>query len=134
VKKAIEIIKGLTTEPEVGAIYKGTIKGIREDLGAFVEILPGAEALLHISEIAHTRIAKVSDVLKEGEVIEVKVISSDRDGKIRLSRRELIPFPEGEEGERAKARLQQAREGGDRPPRRDGGRGDRRGPPRGRDR
>ena len=98
VKKAIDIIKGLTTEPEVGAIYKGTIRGIREDLGAFVEILPGAEALLHISEIAHTRIAKVSDVLKEGEIIEVKVISADRDGKIRLSRRELVPFPEGEEG------------------------------------
>ena len=133
VKKAIEIIKGLTTEPEVGAIYKGTVKGIREDLGAFVEILPGAEALLHISEIAHTRIAKVSDVLKEGEVIEVKVISSDRDGKIRLSRRELIPFPEGEEGERAKERIRIAREEGARPPRRDGGgRGDRRGPPRGR--
>jgi polyribonucleotide nucleotidyltransferase len=135
VKKAIEIIKGLTTEPEVGAIYKGTVKGIREDLGAFVEILPGAEALLHISEIAHTRIAKVSDVLKEGDVIEVKVISSDRDGKIRLSRRELVPFPEGEEGERAKERLKIAREDGGRPPRRDGpggGRGDRRGPPRGR--
>jgi len=135
VKKAIEIIKGLTTEPEVGAIYKGTVKGIREDLGAFVEILPGAEALLHISEIAHTRIAKVSDVLKEGDVIDVKVISADRDGKIRLSLRELVPFPEGEEGERAKARLQQAREEGGRPPRRDGpggGRGDRRGPPRGR--
>ncbi len=120
VKKAIEIIKGLTTEPEVGAIYKGTIKGIREDLGAFVEILPGTEALLHISEIAHTRIAKVSDVLKEGEIIEVKVISADRDGKIRLSRRELVAFPEGEEGERAKERIKQAREGGDRPPRRDG--------------
>jgi len=131
VKKAIEIIKGLTTEPEVGAVYKGTVKGIREDLGAFVEILPGSEALLHISEIAHTRIAKVSDVLKEGDVIEVKVISADRDGKIRLSRREMIPFPEGEEGERAKERLKAAREGGDRPPRRDGGgRGDRRGPPR----
>ncbi len=133
VKKAIEIIKGLTTEPEVGAIYKGTVKGVREDLGAFVEILPGAEALLHISEIAHSRIAKVSDVLKEGDVIDVKVISADRDGKIRLSRRELVPFPEGEEGERAKERLKAAREGGDRPPRRDGGGGrggDRRGPPR----
>lgn len=64
-------------------------------------------------------------MLKEGDVIEVKVISADRDGKIRLSRRELIPFPEGEEGERAKARLQASREGGDRPPRRDGGHGGR---------
>jgi polyribonucleotide nucleotidyltransferase len=119
VKKAIDIIKGLTAEPEVGAIYKGTVQRVREDLGAFVEILPGQDGLLHISEIAHTRIEKVSDVIKEGDVIEVKVLSVDRDGKIRLTRRELIPFPEGEEGERARARLQAAREGGDRPPRRD---------------
>ncbi len=108
------------------------------DFGAFVEILPGQDGLLHISEIAHTRVEKVSDIIKEGEEIEVKVLSVDRDGKIRLSRRELIPFPEGEEGERAKARLQASREGGDRPPRRDGpgghgggrGRDDRRGPRR----
>ena len=121
VKKALDIIKGLTAEPEVGAVYKGTVQRVREDLGAFIEILPGQDGLLHISEIAHTRIEKVSDVIKEGEQIEVKVLSVDRDGKIRLTRRELIPFPEGEEGERAKARLQAAREGGDRPPRRDGG-------------
>jgi polyribonucleotide nucleotidyltransferase len=125
VKKAIDIIHGLTAEPEVGAVYKGTVQRVREDLGAFIEILPGQDGLLHISEIAHTRIEKVSDVIKEGDVIEVKVLSVDRDGKIRLTRRELIPFPEGEEGERAKARLQAAREGGDRPPRREGGRGGR---------
>jgi len=135
VKKAIDIIRGLTAEPEVGAVYKGTVQRVREDLGAFVEILPGQDGLLHISEIAHTRVEKVSDVIKEGEQIEVKVISVDREGKIRLSRRELIPFPEGEEGERAKARLQASREGGDRPPRRDSGGGggrrdDRRGPRR----
>ncbi|HEY1954235.1 MAG TPA: polyribonucleotide nucleotidyltransferase, partial [Polyangiaceae bacterium] len=136
VKRAIDIIKGLTAEPEVGAVYKGTVQRVREDLGAFVEILPGQDGLLHISEIAHTRIEKVSDVIKEGEQIDVKVLSVDRDGKIRLTRRELIPFPEGEEGERAKARLQASREGGDRPPRRDGpggggrGRDDRRGPRR----
>jgi polyribonucleotide nucleotidyltransferase len=138
VKKAIDIIRGLTAEPEVGAIYKGTVQRVREDLGAFIEILPGQDGLLHISEIAHTRVEKVSDVIKEGEQIEVKVISVDREGKIRLSRRELIAFPEGEEGERAKARMQASREGGDRPPRRDGGGGggrgggrdDRRGPRR----
>ena len=130
VKKAIDIIKGLTAEPEVGAIYKGTVQRVRDDLGAFVEILPGQDGLLHISEIAHTRVEKTSDVLKEGEVIEVKVISVDRDGKIRLTRRELLPFPEGEEGERAKARIQAAREAGP-PQRRGGDRGDRGG---GRDR
>ncbi len=136
VKKAIDIIKGLTAEPEVGAVYKGTVQRVREDLGAFIEILPGQDGLLHISEIAHTRVEKVSDVIKEGEQIEVKVISVDREGKIRLSRRELLPFPEGEEGERAKARLQASREGGGDRPRRDdrggGGRGrdDRRGPRR----
>ncbi len=122
VKKAIDIIKGLTAEPEVGAVYKGTVQRVRDDLGAFVEILPGQDGLLHISEIAHTRIEKAGDVLKEGDVIEVKVISVDRDGKIRLTRRELLPFPEGEEGERARARIQAAREAGP-PPRRD--RGDR---------
>ncbi|HSQ64687.1 MAG TPA: polyribonucleotide nucleotidyltransferase [Polyangiaceae bacterium] len=131
VKKAIDIIKGLTAEPEVGAIYKGTVQRVRDDLGAFVEILPGQDGLLHISEIAHTRVEKTSDVLKEGEVIEVKVLSVDRDGKIRLTRRELLPFPEGEEGERAKARIQAAREAGP-PPRRD--RGDRGGDRGGRDR
>jgi len=134
VKKAIDIIKGLTAEPEVGAIYKGTVQRVRDDLGAFVEILPGQDGLLHISEIAHTRVEKTSDVLKEGEVIEVKVLSVDRDGKIRLTRRELLPFPEGEEGERAKARIQAAREAGP-PPRRDrGDRGDRGGDRGGRDR
>jgi polyribonucleotide nucleotidyltransferase len=131
VKKAIDIIKGLTAEPEVGAVYKGTVQRVRDDLGAFVEILPGQDGLLHISEMAHTRIEKASDAVKEGETIEVKVISVDRDGKIRLTRRELLPFPEGEEGERARARIQAAREAGP-PPRRDGGgRGDRGG---GRDR
>ena len=69
-------------------------------------------------------------MLKEGDVIEVKVLSVDRDGKIRLSRRELLPLPEGEEGERAKERLKAAREGGAASAPDGGGRGDRRGPPR----
>jgi polyribonucleotide nucleotidyltransferase len=126
VKKALDIIKGLTTEPEVGTVYKGTVTRIA-DFGAFIEILPGTDGLLHVSEMAHHRVDKVTDVMKEGDTVEVKVISMDRDGKIRLTRRELLPLPEGEEGERAKQRIQQARDSGGPPPR--GGRDRRDGPP-----
>jgi polyribonucleotide nucleotidyltransferase len=130
VKKALDIIKGLTTEPEVGATYKGTVTRVA-DFGAFVEILPGTDGLLHVSEMAHHRVDKVTDVMKEGDTVEVKVLSVDRDGKIRLTRRELLPLPEGPEGELAKQRMQAAREAG--PPSRSGGRDRRDGPP-GRDR
>jgi polyribonucleotide nucleotidyltransferase len=132
VKKAIEIIKGLTTEPEVGATYKGPVQRVT-DFGAFIELMPGTDGLLHISEMAHHRVERVEDVMKEGDIVEVKVLSIERDGKIRLSRRELLPLPEGPEGEAAKARMLAAREGGggrpgggggggrgDRGPRRDG--------------
>jgi polyribonucleotide nucleotidyltransferase len=118
VKKALDIIKGLTAEPEVGAIYTGTVKRI-VDFGAFVEVLPNTDGLLHISEIAHERVERVEDVLKEGDTIEVKVVSVDRDGKIRLSRRELLPVPEGVEP-RPPAGDRPERSGGDRRPRRDG--------------
>jgi polyribonucleotide nucleotidyltransferase len=131
VKRAIDIIKGLTAEPEVGATYKGAVQRIT-DFGAFVELLPGTDGLLHISEMAHTRVDKVTDVMKEGDIVEVKVLSVDRDGKVRLTRRELLPLPEGEEGEAAKQRMLQAREAG--PPRSGGGgdRGGRGGPGGGR--
>ncbi|MEO6955041.1 MAG: S1 RNA-binding domain-containing protein, partial [Polyangia bacterium] len=88
-KKAIEIIKGLTTEPEIGAFYMGTVRRI-VDFGAFVEILPGTDGLIHISELDTKRVAKVDDVLKEGDEVLVKVISVDRQGKIRLSRKEAL--------------------------------------------
>ncbi len=134
VKKALDIIRGLTAEAEVGATYTGTVKRIT-DFGAFVEVLPNTDGLLHISEMAHTRVERVEDVLKEGDTVDVKVLSVDREGKIRLSRRELLPLPEGEEGARAAERMAAAREGGGGPPRRDGPpRGDRPrgdGPPRG---
>jgi polyribonucleotide nucleotidyltransferase len=121
VKKALDIIKGLTAEPEIGAIYEGVVKRIA-DFGAFVEILPNTDGLVHISELAHERVERVEDVLKEGDKCQVKVISVDREGKVRLTRRELLPFPEGEEGDRARERIQQAREAGppQRGPRRDG--------------
>ncbi|HSY20732.1 MAG TPA: polyribonucleotide nucleotidyltransferase [Polyangiaceae bacterium] len=130
VKKALDIIKGLTTEPEVGATYKGTVTRVA-DFGAFIEIMPGTDGLLHVSEMAHHRVEKVTDEMKEGDSVEVKVISMDRDGKIRLTRRELMPLPEGPEGERAKQRIQQAREAGAPAPRSGGGdRGGSRGPRR----
>jgi polyribonucleotide nucleotidyltransferase len=124
VRRALDIIEGLTAEPEVGRVYHGVIKRL-VDFGAFVEILPNNEALLHVSEISHDRVESPGDVLKEGEEIDVKVISVERDGKIRLSRRELLPFPEGEEGERARERIAKAREAGS------GGGGGGRGGPRG---
>jgi polyribonucleotide nucleotidyltransferase len=134
VKRAVDIIQGLVAEPELDKVYRGTVKRV-VDFGAFVEILPNWEGLLHVSEIAHDRVENVGDVLHEGDEIEVKLISMDREGKIRLSRREVLPLPEGEEGERAKERIAKAREGGGGPPRRDrdggrggrGGGGDRRG-------
>ncbi len=118
VKRAISIVEGLTAEPEVGKVYDGIVKRV-VDFGAFVEILPNNEALLHISEFAHERVENPGDLLKEGDEVQVKVISIDRDGKTRLSRREVLPFPEGEEGERARERIAKAREAG--PPQRVGG-------------
>jgi polyribonucleotide nucleotidyltransferase len=88
-KKAIEIIKGLTTEPEVGQFYNGVVRRI-VDFGAFVEISPGTDGLIHISELDTKRVNKVTDVLKEGDEVLVKVISIDRQGKIRLSRKEAM--------------------------------------------
>ncbi len=135
VKKALDIIHGLTAEPEVGQVYKGAVQRIT-DFGAFIELLPGTDGLLHISEMAHHRVERVTDVMKEGDMVEVKVLSVDRDGKVRLTRRELLPLPEGEEGVRAKERMLAAREAGP-PPGRGGGRGGgergprRDGPPRG---
>ncbi len=87
--KAIEIIKGITQEAEVGRIYMGKVSKI-VDFGAFVEILPGVEGLLHISQIAEKRIQKVTDVLKLGEQVPVKVIEIDEQGRARLSRKEAL--------------------------------------------
>ena len=88
-RRAIEIIEGITMEAQVGKIYKGTVRRI-VDFGAFVEILPGTDGLLHISQIGPGRVQRVSDVLKEGDEIAVKVLEIDRSGKIRLSRKEAV--------------------------------------------
>jgi polyribonucleotide nucleotidyltransferase len=90
VKKAIDIIKGLTTEPEIGEYYMGVVKRLAE-FGAFVEILPGTDGLVHISELDEKRVQTVQDICKEGDEMLVKVIGIDRaTGKIRLSRRATI--------------------------------------------
>lgn len=86
---ARKIIEGYSKEVEVGKIYKGRVVNI-VDFGAFVEILPGKEGLLHISEIRKTRIRKVEDVLAEGDEVEVKVVNIENNGKFRLSRKALL--------------------------------------------
>ncbi|MCB2215305.1 polyribonucleotide nucleotidyltransferase [Desulfofustis glycolicus] len=82
-------IKTITAEPEIGAVYKGVVKTIK-DFGAFVEILPGTDGLVHISELDKSRVNKVTDIVKEGDEIEVKVLEIDGRGRIRLSRKALL--------------------------------------------
>ncbi len=89
-QKAIGIIKGLTVEPEIGHFYMGVVRRVKDDLGAFVEILPGTDGLVHISELDTNPVNKASDIVKEGEELMVKVVSIDRQGKIRLSRKEAL--------------------------------------------
>lgn len=91
-KKAIDMINRLTEEVEIGKIYLGTVRKIM-DFGAFVEVLPGTDGLVHISQLAHHRVNAVSDEVTEGEQILVKVLEIDRQGKIRLSRKEAMPAP-----------------------------------------
>jgi polyribonucleotide nucleotidyltransferase len=86
---ALEKIGGVAAEPEVGKIYKGKITSVKE-FGAFVEILPGQEGLLHISELADYRVDKVTDICKEGEFVSVKVLGIDERGRIRLSRKAAL--------------------------------------------
>lgn len=92
---AKDMIARLTEVPEVNKVYRGKVKSIK-DFGAFVEILPGKEGLLHISEIDHKRVNKVEDVLKMGQEIEVKLLGIDNMGKFKLSRKALMPKPEGQ--------------------------------------
>ena len=97
-KQAIRMIRNLTQEAEVGKLYMGTVKKVVE-FGAFVEIFPGTEGLVHISELDQKRVAKVTDILKEGDQVLVKCLEIDRQGKIRLSRKQALgeKLPEEEE-------------------------------------
>ena len=94
IDQALKRIKMIVAVPEVGEVYKGKVKSIQA-YGAFVEILPGKDALLHISEIDHKRVADVKEYLNEGDVVEVKIIGiDDKSGKMKLSRKVLLPKPE----------------------------------------
>jgi len=86
---ARKMIKDITAEPEVGAIYDGTVVKIM-DFGAFVQIMPGTDGLVHISQLAPERVSKVTDIVSEGDKIKVKVLEINRDGKIRLSRKAVL--------------------------------------------
>ena len=94
IQAAIARIKAIVAVPEVGTVYRGKVVSILE-FGAFVEILPGKDGLLHISEIAYERVNRVEDFYKEGDELEVKLIEIEKNGKLRLSRRALLPKPEG---------------------------------------
>ncbi len=82
-------VQGITADPEIGQVYEGPVVKV-VDFGAFVQILPGVDGLVHISELEKRRVEKVSDVVKEGDVIKVKVLEIDQRGKIRLSRKALL--------------------------------------------
>ncbi len=88
-QKAVAMIENLTQEVEVGKVYMGKVSKV-VDFGAFVTIFPGTDGLVHISELADTRVNKVTDIVREGEDILVKVIGIDKQGKIKLSRREAL--------------------------------------------
>lgn len=91
---ALGRIKEITAEPEVGAVYEGEVRSILA-FGAFVQIMPGRDGLLHISEIAHRRLERVEDELQVGDIVKVKVLEVQPDGKVRLSRKVLLEKPEG---------------------------------------
>jgi polyribonucleotide nucleotidyltransferase len=104
-------VMGIVSDPETGRIYKGTVKRIME-FGAFVEILPGKEGLVHISKLSRQRVMQVTDVVKEGDVIPVKLLEIDKMGRINLSYIDAIdPGGGGDVGERDRSR-DQGREGG----------------------
>ena len=93
-RRAEEFIRNIIEDPEVGRVYQGKVRSI-VTFGAFVEIVPGRDGLLHISEIDYHRVARTEDVLNLGDIVMVKVIGVDRDGKIKLSRKALLPEPPG---------------------------------------
>ncbi len=106
-------ITEITAEAEIGKVYEGAVTKIL-DFGALVNILPGKDGLLHISQIAHERVEKVTDFLTEGQVVKVKVLETDEKGRIKLSMKALLERPEGMEEQRF-----ERSDRGDRPPRRD---------------
>jgi polyribonucleotide nucleotidyltransferase len=88
-EQAKAMIAAIVEEPEVGKVYEGTVKNTTA-FGAFVEILPGTEGLLHISELDHSRVERTEDVVNKGDVVRVKLVSVDERGRMRLSRKALL--------------------------------------------
>jgi polyribonucleotide nucleotidyltransferase len=95
-ERARQMVRAITAEPIVGDTYEGTVKSTTA-FGAFIEIMPGTEALLHISEMRHGRVDKTEDVVKKGDRVKVKLIDRDERGRLRLSMKALEPKPEGGE-------------------------------------
>jgi polyribonucleotide nucleotidyltransferase len=112
-ERARQMVAALTAEPEIGTSYEGTVKSTTA-FGAFVEIMPGTEGLVHISELQHGRTDKTEDVVKKGDRVTVKLIDRDERGRLRLSMKALVPKPEGspDEGDGSERGGR-----GDRPPR-----------------
>ncbi|MCL5116521.1 MAG: polyribonucleotide nucleotidyltransferase [Firmicutes bacterium] len=123
-QRAMEMIQDLTRTVEVGQVYTGRVTRLM-NFGAFVEILPGKEGLVHISQLAHQRVGKVEDVVQPGDTLAVKVVEIDNMGRINLSHKDLLPRPEGLEPVPAGAPPEgrsprPERHQGNRPPRRNG--------------
>jgi polyribonucleotide nucleotidyltransferase len=128
-QRARQMVQAITAEPEIGATYEGTVKTTTA-FGAFVEIMPGTEGLVHISELKHGRTEKTEDVVNKGDRVTVKLLDRDERGRLRLSMKALVPRPEGMPED--EPRPPRAEGDGDRPrsengggerPRRSGGRG-----------
>ncbi|HXE60410.1 MAG TPA: polyribonucleotide nucleotidyltransferase, partial [Gemmatimonadaceae bacterium] len=119
-EKARAMVQSLTKEAEIGATYDAVVKSTTP-FGAFVEILPGTEGLVHISELQHGRTEKTEDVVKKGDKVRVKLIDKDERGRLRLSMKALLPKPEGAPAESSEGRSQ----GGEHRPPRTQGSGDR---------
>src|SRR5439155_25356266 len=111
-QRARQMVQAITAEPEIGATYEGTVKTTTA-FGAFVEIMPGTEGLVHISELKHGRTEKTEDVVNKGDRVTVKLLDRDERGRLRLSMKALVPKPEGMPDEEP------------RPPRGEGGDGER---------
>ncbi|HEX8944401.1 MAG TPA: polyribonucleotide nucleotidyltransferase [Gemmatimonadaceae bacterium] len=119
-ERARQMVQALTAEPVVGETYEGTVK-TTTPFGAFVEIMPGTEGLVHISEMRHERTEKTEDVVKKGDRVRVKLIDRDERGRLRLSMKALLPRPEG----MPEPENNGGGEGGERPRRESSDRGDR---------
>src|SRR4030081_2725425 len=94
-ERARQMIQGLTVEPIIGEIYEGTVKSTTA-FGAFVEIMPGTEGLVHISELKHGRTEKTEHVVKKGDRVQVKLLERDERGRLRLAMTPVVDKPEGE--------------------------------------